>query len=67
MEVITAADSVGRAGAGSRRQISAASLSFNERVEGYFELTKPRITSLVVLSALAGFALGSPSSIDWAH
>src|SRR5262249_56549158 len=41
-------------------------LSFNKRLAAYFELTKPRITSLVVPSALAGFALGSPSSIDWA-
>jgi protoheme IX farnesyltransferase len=28
-------------------------------------LTKPRITALVVISALAGFALASGSSIDW--
>src|SRR5262249_14972483 len=40
-------------------------LSFNDRLSAYVDLTKPRITCLVVLSALAGFALGSPSSIDW--
>lgn len=31
----------------------------------YLNLTKPRITFLVVLSALAGFALGSGSSVSW--
>jgi protoheme IX farnesyltransferase len=36
-----------------------------EVITAYVELTKPRITFLVVLSALAGFALGSPSSINW--
>lgn len=33
----------------------------------YWELTKPRITLLVVLSALAGFALGSPAVINWSQ
>jgi protoheme IX farnesyltransferase len=65
MEVITAADH----SAAPSREVAVKSpphvLSFNERLAAYFELTKPRITSLVVLSALAGFALGSPSSIDW--
>jgi protoheme IX farnesyltransferase len=36
-----------------------------EKLAAYVDLTKPRITVLVVLSALAGFALGSPSSINW--
>jgi heme o synthase len=65
MEVITAADP----SAAPSREVAVKSpprsLSFNERLAAYFELTKPRITSLVVLSALAGFALGSPSAIDW--
>jgi len=65
MEVITAADP----SAASSPEIAVISppqsLSFHEKLAAYFELTKPRITSLVVLSALAGFALGSPSSIDW--
>ncbi|MGH9768513.1 MAG: heme o synthase [Blastocatellia bacterium] len=65
MEVITPADS----SAASSPEIAVISppqaLSFNEKLAAYFDLTKPRITSLVVLSALAGFALGSPSSIDW--
>jgi protoheme IX farnesyltransferase len=40
-------------------------LNFNEKLEAYIALTKPRITVLVVLSSLAGFAMGSPSAIDW--
>jgi len=65
MEVITTADP----SAASSPEIAVISppqsLSFNEKLAAYVDLTKPRITSLVVLSALAGFALGSPSSIDW--
>ncbi len=36
-------------------------LSFGEKLAAYVDLTKPRITFLVALSSLAGFALGSPS------
>src|SRR5215468_12168775 len=65
MEVITATDP----SAASSPEVAVKSppraLSLNKRLAAYFELTKPRITSLVVLSALAGFALGSPSPIDW--
>ena len=32
-------------------------LSFRERVAAYAELTKPRITFLIVLTSAAGFAL----------
>lgn len=42
-----------------------ASLSFAERLSAYAELTKPRITFLVVLTAVAGFCMGSPSGIDY--
>lgn len=64
MEVITTADaSVGSAPEAA--VISQHRLSFNEKLAAYVDLTKPRITLLVALSALAGFALGSPSSIDW--
>jgi len=31
----------------------------------FLNLTKPRITLMVVLSALAGFALGTDSPVDW--
>jgi len=41
-----------------------ARLSLNERLSAYIELTKPRITFLVVLTAVAGFCMGSSSGID---
>src|SRR5205085_2788461 len=40
-------------------------LSFRERVAAYAELTKPRITFLIVLTSAAGFALASPGSLDY--
>jgi len=40
-------------------------LTAGERIAAYYDLTKPRITFLVVLSALAGFAVGSPPAINW--
>jgi protoheme IX farnesyltransferase len=40
-------------------------LSLRERVAAYAELTKPRITFLIVLTSAAGFALASPGSIDY--
>ena len=43
----------------------AAPLSVRERVAAYAELTKPRITFLIVLTAAAGFALASPGAIDF--
>jgi len=65
MEVITAADPSAAPSPEVAVKSPPRTTNFNERLAAYFELTKPRITSLVVLSALAGFALGSPSSIDW--
>jgi heme o synthase len=41
-------------------------LSVRERLAAYAELTKPRITFLIVLTAAAGFALASPVSVDYA-
>ncbi|MBC8028845.1 MAG: protoheme IX farnesyltransferase [Pyrinomonadaceae bacterium] len=41
-------------------------LSARERFTAFLELTKPRITFLIVLTAAAGFALGSAASIDYA-
>jgi protoheme IX farnesyltransferase len=35
------------------------------RAAAYFELTKPRITFLIVLTAAAGFCLGSPAGINY--
>jgi len=40
-------------------------LSFRERVAAYAELTKPRITFLIVLTSAAGFALGSRGALDY--
>ncbi|HKA22559.1 MAG TPA: heme o synthase [Blastocatellia bacterium] len=40
-------------------------LSLNEKLSAYAELTKPRITFLVVLTAVAGFCMGSNSGIDF--
>ena len=40
-------------------------LSARERFAAYLELTKPRITFLIVLTAAAGFALASGASIDY--
>ena len=40
-------------------------LSFRERMSAYVELTKPRITFLIVLTSAAGFALASAGSIDY--
>jgi protoheme IX farnesyltransferase len=41
------------------------SLSRSEKLRAYVELTKPRITTLVVLTAAAGFCLGSAGGIDY--
>lgn len=69
MEVLTSA---GSAAAHSRLSVesgelrsSSPPLTSGEKFAAYFDLTKPRITFLVVLSALAGFALASPSPINW--
>ncbi len=41
------------------------SLSAFGKLSAYAELTKPRITSLVVLTAAAGFCMGSAAGIDY--
>ena len=48
------------------RVIERPQLSFRERVSAYVELTKPRITFLIVLTSAAGFALGSVGRINYA-
>lgn len=40
-------------------------LSLRERVAAYAELTKPRITFLIVLTSAAGFALASRTGVDY--
>ena len=44
----------------------AAELSVRERVAAYAELTKPRITFLIVLTSAAGYALASPRGVNYA-
>lgn len=36
-----------------------------ERISGFFELTKPRIAFLLVLTAASGFYLASQGNVDW--
>jgi protoheme IX farnesyltransferase len=40
-------------------------LTVRERLLAYLELTKPRITFLIVLTAAAGFCLGAESRVDY--
>src|SRR6476661_10545753 len=40
-------------------------LSARDRAAAYLELTKPRITFLIVLTAAAGFALASPGRVEY--
>src|SRR5262249_32926474 len=44
---------------------SAPRLSARSRVAAYIELTKPRITTLIVLTSAAGFCLGSPGALNY--
>lgn len=44
---------------------TASPLTVRERIAAYAELTKPRITFLIVLTAAAGFALGAKGRIDY--
>jgi protoheme IX farnesyltransferase len=43
----------------------AKAVNLRERVAAYFELTKPRIAFMLVLTAAAGFYLGSDAAFDW--
>jgi protoheme IX farnesyltransferase len=45
--------------------IDRASLTFASKLSAYSELTKPRITFLVVLTAAAGFCMASAAGIDY--
>jgi protoheme IX farnesyltransferase len=45
--------------------VSLERLTTRERVAAYLELTKPRITFLIVLTSAAGFALASGNRIDY--
>ncbi len=43
----------------------AKALRFRERMLAFFELTKPRIAFMLVLTAAAGFYLGTKGRFDW--
>lgn len=44
---------------------TSAAVATRAGLADYFELTKPRITFMVVLTALVGFVMASPSSPAW--
>lgn len=46
--------------------LGAASATPRERIAAFIELTKPRITFLIVLTSAAGFCLASPGSVNYA-
>lgn len=50
---------------GQLARLQVARLTLRERMAAYVELTKPRITFLIVLTAAAGFALASPAGVDF--
>lgn len=50
---------------GGIADVPAEPLTYPQRVSAYIELTKPRITFLIVLTAAAGFCLGSPTGVDY--
>jgi protoheme IX farnesyltransferase len=65
MELITPAEVPAAHSSGVAAELLPKRPGFGAKLSAYLDLTKPRITLLVVLSALAGFALGSPAAIDW--
>jgi len=50
---------------GAVTQACVVELSLRERLAAYVELTKPRITFLIVLTSAAGFCLGAKGGLDW--
>ncbi len=50
---------------GLKQDVAIENLSMRERLLAFYELTKPRITFLIVLMAVAGFILGSRGQIDF--
>ncbi len=43
----------------------AKAVNLREKAAAYFELTKPRIAFMLVLTAAAGFYLGSADGFKW--
>lgn len=50
---------------GGVTQTGVEGLSLRERMSAYVELTKPRITFLIVLTSAAGFCLGAKGGLDY--
>jgi protoheme IX farnesyltransferase len=46
-------------------EAGGAELTVREKLSAYLELTKPRITFLIVLTAAAGFCLGARTGVDY--
>ncbi len=65
MKVILTAEDVAAHSSLIDADPAAGELTLGAKLSAYLDLTKPRITFLVVLSALAGFTLGSSSPINW--
>jgi protoheme IX farnesyltransferase len=51
---------------GSIAQLDRTRLSLRDRLAAFLELTKPRITFLIVLTSAAGFALASSGRVNYA-
>ena len=50
---------------GGMTELEGERAGLRERLSAYLELTKPRITFLIVLTAAAGFCLGTPGAINY--
>ncbi|HYX30612.1 MAG TPA: protoheme IX farnesyltransferase, partial [Pyrinomonadaceae bacterium] len=50
----------------SRTAEAVVSSTVKSRISAYLELTKPRITFLIVLTSAAGFVLGSQGAVNYA-
>ena len=50
---------------GGMTELAGERLGVRERLSAYLELTKPRITFLIVLTSAAGFCLGSQGVVDY--
>lgn len=65
MEAVSSTGAVNPTVESIEAQDFSPALTLGEKLAAYYDLTKPRITFLVVLSALAGFAIASTSPINW--
>lgn len=65
MEVLTPADTFAAQTAMHDAAAEMRALTTGEKLAAYLELTKPRITFLVVLSSLAGYCMGSVGAFDY--